>query len=148
MDRPCRLVDAGCVGVVPARRRRSRVISPPLSWREFVPSDPQRRKRIKHGQPVAVTLTPAEEDAADAVPREAKPFTPKQGQYLAFVYYYTKIHGRPPAEADLQRFFRVTPPVVHQMIKTLAARGLIDREPGTARSIRLRLTRAQLPDLE
>jgi SOS-response transcriptional repressor LexA len=37
---------------------------------------------------------------------------------------------------------------VHQMIKTLAARGSIDREPGTARSIRLRLTRAQLPDLE
>ena len=79
---------------------------------------------------------------------EAKPFTPKQGQYLALIYYYTKIHGRPPAEADLQRFFRVTPPVVHQMIKTLAARGPIDREPGTARSVRLRLTRAQLPDLE
>ena len=73
---------------------------------------------------------------------------PKQGQYLAFIYYYTKIHGKPPAEADLQRFFRVTPPVVHQMIKTLAARRFIEREPGTARSIRLRLTRAQLPDLE
>jgi repressor LexA len=42
----------------------------------------------------------------------------------------------------------VTAPVVHQMIKTLAARGFIDREPGTARSIRLRLTRAQLPELE
>jgi hypothetical protein len=24
--------------------------------------------------------------------REAKPFTSKQGQYLAFIYYYTKIH--------------------------------------------------------
>jgi repressor LexA len=80
--------------------------------------------------------------------REAKPFTSKQGQYLAFIYYYTKIHGRPPAEADFQRFFRVTPPVVHAMIKTLTARGFIDREPGTARSIRLRLTQAQLPDLE
>ena len=80
--------------------------------------------------------------------RETKPFTSKQGQYLAFIYYYTKIHGRPPAAADLQRFFRVTPPVVHQMIKTLAARGFIDREPGAARSITLRLTRGQLPDLE
>ena len=76
------------------------------------------------------------------------PFTPKQGQYLAFIYYYTKIHGRPPAEADFRRFFRVTPPVVHEMIKTLTARGFIEREPGTARSIRLRVTRAQLPDLE
>jgi repressor LexA len=80
--------------------------------------------------------------------RETNPYTPKQGQYLAFIYYYTKIHGRPPAEADFQRFFRVTPPVVHQMIKALKARGFIDREPGAARSIRLRLSRAQLPDLE
>ena len=104
------------------------------------------RKRI--GQRVDFRLTPEDAEAADAVLRKAEPFTPKQGQYLAFIYYYTKIHRRAPAEADLQRFFRVTPPVVHQVIKTLAARGFIDREPGTARSIRLRLTRAQWPDLE
>ena len=79
---------------------------------------------------------------------DARPFTAKQGQYLAFIYYYTKIHGTPPAEADFRRFFRVTPPVVHDMIKTLHAHGFIDREPGQARSIKLRLTRAQLPDLE
>jgi DNA-binding MarR family transcriptional regulator len=76
------------------------------------------------------------------------PFTAKQGQYLAFIYYYSKIHGMPPAEADFRRFFRVTPPVVHQMIKTLHARRFIDREPGKARTIRLRLTRAELPDLD
>jgi len=34
-------------------------------------------------------------------------YTAKQGQYLAFIYYYTKIHGTPPAEADVRRFFRV-----------------------------------------
>jgi Mn-dependent DtxR family transcriptional regulator len=51
------------------------------------------------------------------------PFTAKQGQYLAFIYYYSKIHGIPPAEADFRRFFRVTAPVVHQMIKTLHAHG-------------------------
>ena len=68
--------------------------------------------------------------------RESRPFTAKQGQYLAYIYYYTKIHGRPPAESDLQRYCRVTPPVVHQMIKTLEARGWIHRQPGAARSIR------------
>jgi len=83
-----------------------------------------------------------------AAANEVKPFTAKQGQYLAFIYYYSKIHLTPPAESDLQRFFGVTPPVVHQMIKTLHARGFIDREPGKARSITLRLTRAQLPDLD
>jgi DNA-binding MarR family transcriptional regulator len=79
---------------------------------------------------------------------ELKPFTAKQGQYLAFIYDYTRIHGTPPAESDFQCSFRVTLPVVHQMMVTLEARGFIDREPRTARSIRLWLTRAQLPDLE
>jgi repressor LexA len=76
------------------------------------------------------------------------PYTPKQGQYLAFIYYYTKLNGRPPAEADMERYFRASPPSVHQMIVTLAAHGFIERTPGQARSIRLLLTREQLPDLE
>ncbi len=75
-------------------------------------------------------------------------YTPRQGQYLAFIYYDTKIHNIPPAEADLQRYFRVSPPAVHEMVKTLERRGLIEREPGTPRSIRLLLTRTELPDLE
>jgi repressor LexA len=75
-------------------------------------------------------------------------YTPRQGQYLAFVYYYTKIHGVPPAEADMQRYFRVSPPAVHEMVMTLERRGLISREPGKPRSIRLLLSRAELPDLE
>jgi repressor LexA len=96
----------------------------------------------------SIEQTFTEEGPAEAVAKASQPFTAKQGQYLAYIHYYTKIHGRPPAESDLQRFFRVTPPIVHQMIKTLDARGLIERQPGAARSIRLRLTRAQLPDLE
>jgi repressor LexA len=75
-------------------------------------------------------------------------YTPRQGQYLAFIYYYTKIHGVPPAEADMQRYFRVSPPAVHDMIKTLDRQGFIAREPGKPRSIRLLLGRAGLPDLE
>lgn len=74
--------------------------------------------------------------------------THKQGQYLAFIYYYIKLHRRAPAEADLQRYFRVTPPTVHQMLLTLEARGLIAREPRTARSIRLLVPREVIPDLE
>jgi hypothetical protein len=46
-------------------------------------------------------------------------FTPKQGQYLAFIHAYMLVLGRPPAEADLRRHFRVTPPSVHQMLVTL-----------------------------
>lgn len=74
-------------------------------------------------------------------------YTDKQGQYLAF-YYYTKIHKCAPAEADIQRYFGVTPPSVHQMILALEQRGLITRTPGAARSIRLTMPRTELPDLD
>lgn len=75
-------------------------------------------------------------------------YTNKQGQYLAFIYYYIKLNGRSPAEADMQRYFQVTPPSVHQMVLTLETNGFIERVPGQGRSIRLKITREQLPDLE
>jgi Mn-dependent DtxR family transcriptional regulator len=76
-----------------------------------------------------------------------KLYTHKQGQYLAFIYHYTRIHRRAPAEAEMQEYFRVSPPSVHQMVLTLDARGLIERTPGQARSIRLRIPPEELPDL-
>jgi hypothetical protein len=75
-------------------------------------------------------------------------FTAKQGQYLAFIYYYTKIHGQAPAETDLERYFRVSPPSIHDMIKTLQRNCLIERTPGQARSIRLLVRPEHLPTLE
>ena len=60
----------------------------------------------------------------------AADYTPRQGQFLAFIYYYTKIHRIPPAETDMQRFFRISPPAVHEMVKTLERQGFITREPG------------------
>jgi repressor LexA len=75
-------------------------------------------------------------------------YTEKQGQYLAFIYYYTKVNGRPPAQADIQRYFKVTPPTVHQMILTLDEKGLLSRQPGKARAIRVLLPREELPDLK
>ena len=74
--------------------------------------------------------------------------TPKQRQYLAFIYYYTKLNGQPPAEADMQRYFRVSPPTVHNMVVALDERGFISREPGRGRSIRLLLERDAIPDLD
>ena len=76
------------------------------------------------------------------------PFSAKQGQYLAFIYYYTKVNGVAPAEADFRRYFGTTAPTVHQMIVKLEAAGWIQRTPGVGRSIRLRVPRSELPDLE
>jgi DNA-binding MarR family transcriptional regulator len=80
--------------------------------------------------------------------KDASPsFTSKQGQYLAYIYNYTQIHGCPPAQADIQSFFRVTPPTVHQMILKLDKLGLIARTSGEARSLRVLVSAEQLPIL-
>lgn len=75
-------------------------------------------------------------------------FTEKQGQYLAFISTYTLLNRRPPAEADFQRFFEVTPPAVHQMIVMLERRGLVSRVPGQSRTIRVMLPDDELPRLQ
>ena len=74
-------------------------------------------------------------------------FTEKQGQYLAFICVYKRMFGQAPAEADLQRHFRVTPPSVHQMVLMERA-GLIRRQPGGARSIEVLVDPAALPPLQ
>ena len=75
-------------------------------------------------------------------------FTPLQGQYLAFIRAYTLIHRVPPSEADMQRFFRVTPPGVHRMVLLLEERGWVNRVPAKARSLRVLVAPEALPVLE
>ena len=77
----------------------------------------------------------------------ARAFTPKQGQYLTYIHHYTRVNGRPPAEAEIQRFFRVSPPTVHQMILNLEAKGLLARTPGKPRSLRVLVQSGMLPEL-
>ena len=83
---------------------------------------------------------------AELTARARQRYTEKQGQYLAFIYYYAKIHRRSPSEAEMQEYFGVTAPVVHQMILSLEKNGVIERTAGKARSIRLLLPRHELPD--
>ena len=75
-------------------------------------------------------------------------FTEKQGQYLAFIYTYSHMFRCPPAEADMQRHFQVSPPSVHQMVVTLERNGLIRRQPGVARSIEILIAPQDIPILD
>jgi DNA-binding MarR family transcriptional regulator len=86
--------------------------------------------------------------SADGSQAARPPYTVKQGQYLAFIHCYQKVHRQAPAETDLQQYFRVSPPSIHDMILRLEEQGLIARVPGQARSIRILLPPEQLPDLE
>ena len=103
-----------------------------------------KRNRFSPGR-LTSQQTWGRRNAYDA-PRPA--FTARQGQFLAFIHAYTLVNGRPPAEADMMRFFRLTPPSVHQMILKLEQLGLISRQPGVPRSIVVLLDRSALPMLE
>jgi len=75
-------------------------------------------------------------------------YTARQGQFLAYIHQYSVLNGCAPAEADMQRFFRVTPPSVHQIVLTLERRGFIRRVPGQARSVTLIVPTESLPQLK
>jgi Mn-dependent DtxR family transcriptional regulator len=75
-------------------------------------------------------------------------FTYKQGQYLAYIHLYRKLHRKGPSEADMVQYFRVSPPSVHQMIIKLEHMGLIAREPGVPRSVRVAIANEEIPELE
>jgi Mn-dependent DtxR family transcriptional regulator len=79
--------------------------------------------------------------------RDRPRFTAKQGQYLAFIHLYTRLHRRPPAETDMQEYFRVSPPSVHQMVLTLERNGFIRKQPRMPRSIQILVDPVQLPEL-
>ena len=74
--------------------------------------------------------------------------TERQGQFLAYIHQYGIVNGCAPSEADMQRYFQVTPPSVHTMVLTLERRGFIRRVPGQARSITLTVPIESLPPLE
>lgn len=75
-------------------------------------------------------------------------FTHRQGQFLAFIYLYRKLHRQGPAELDLVQYFRVTPPSVHGMVVKLEELGLVTRKRGVARSVRVAIPEAEIPPLE
>ena len=111
---------------------------------------------VFHGHRCIVRVSASGKDAFAVAVEEAPPldesapprFTAKQGQYLAYIFSYTKIHRTAPAESDLQQYFRVSAPSVHEMIKTLERNGLIERTPRMARSIRILVRPEHLPALE
>jgi Mn-dependent DtxR family transcriptional regulator len=74
--------------------------------------------------------------------------TETQGQYLSFIFQYMKVNGRSPAESDIQRYFGVSPPTVHQMVVKLESLELITRQQGVARSIQIIVSPDDIPALK
>jgi hypothetical protein len=72
-------------------------------------------------------------------------FTHVQGRYLAFIHAYTGLHGYPPAESEIAAALCVSPPSVNQMVKMLEKKGLILRQPGQPRSLRVLVPEDEIP---
>jgi SOS-response transcriptional repressor LexA len=75
------------------------------------------------------------------------PFTPRQGEYLAFIHGFTVRRGVAPSFEEIGSHFGTTPPSVNSMIKMLDKRGLLSRVPGAARSLRVTIPPSVLPGL-
>ena len=60
-------------------------------------------------------------------------YTDRQGQYLTFIYYYAKLYGYPPAQADIQRYFGITRSFRQQHAQNPGkTRSYIESSPPTA----------------
>lgn len=79
---------------------------------------------------------------------QSPPYSKKEGQYLSYIYYYHKLHGKAPAYTDFIVYFKAYPSTVHSTILRLERKGFIKRTPKTARSIRLLVAKEDLPELE
>jgi len=97
---------------------------------------------------IVIVLDEPPANVRDTASAPKPKYTKKQGQYLAFIHHYTAVHNRPPAESDIQAFFGVTAPTVHQMVVRLEQKGLIKRVPWQARTIEVLLPPEQLPPLQ
>jgi repressor LexA len=56
--------------------------------------------------------------------------------------------GERQRRPDMERYFRVTPPSVHQMVLTLEAKGLIDKDSRSETVDPATHPTEELPDLE
>ncbi|MGF1581397.1 MAG: LexA family protein [Gemmataceae bacterium] len=117
-----------------------------LNDADLFPSSHKKQSSTKRST-FANPTPPAQEPPAETTtPKNS--FTYRQGQFLAFIHLYTKLHRRAPAERDMQYFFGVTPPSVHSMVNKLAELGLITKEPGKARSIHVNIAVEDVPELD
>ncbi|MGC2205873.1 MAG: MarR family transcriptional regulator [Thermoplasmata archaeon] len=74
--------------------------------------------------------------------------THAQGQYLAYIYWYTKVHRRPPSENEIAEFLAVRGPSAHRMILGLENRGYLSRTPGQPRTLKVLPPREDIPNLD
>lgn len=75
-------------------------------------------------------------------------FTHRQGQFLAFIHLYRRLHRQGPSEKEIAQYFCVRPSSVHAMLLRLEELGLLTREPVVSRSIQVAIPEDEIPSLD
>lgn len=88
--------------------------------------------------------------ALAAATQEASPadYTPRQGQFLAFIYSYTQVTGQEPTERDVERYFKISGSGVRDMIERLEWGKFITCSDEKPHRLRVLVPAEQLPELE
>jgi len=116
---------------------------------KFFPSKYDQGSRSESGKVIPFPGGSGEEKEGGLLGNvgEKPVWTDRQGQFLAFIHAYTLVNGQAPAEVDMKRFFEISAPSVHAMVKSLDESGFITRVRGQGRSISLVVSSELLPVL-
>ncbi len=118
-------------------------------WVREMDLDPAALAGPAEGKKTVGEKRPSPRTGKDSTARRQKArFTRRQGQFLAFIHLYRQLHRQGPAESDLVQYFRVTPPAAHGMVVRLEQQGLVTRQPGVPRSVRVAIPEEEIPQLE
>jgi hypothetical protein len=88
--------------------------------------------------------------ALKAAAQQASPadFTPRQGEFLAFIHSYARVNRQEPTERDLERYFRISSSGIRDMIERLEWGKFIACSEDQPRHLRVLIPVEQLPELE
>src|SRR5204863_2359495 len=98
--------------------------------REVGVTDREVTRPVRKKKEQSVLLPAKRADPSAKARRKKARFTHRQGQFLAFIHLYRRLHHQGTAELDMVQFFRVKPSSVHGMVNKLVELGLVAREAG------------------
>lgn len=83
--------------------------------------------------------------SSDSTPGD---YTPRQGQFLAFIHHYAKVSGQAATDRDLERYFQLSSSSVRDMMERLAWGKFVAASGDTPRTYRVLIPVEQVPELE
>lgn len=81
---------------------------------------------------------------------EATPgdYSPRQGQFIAFIHHYTKVSGQAPTDRDVERYFKISSSAAREMIERLEWGKFVACSDTKPRTLRVLIPAEQVPLLE